>query len=212
MDQLDPGVRPHLLTVAQVDVKQAKGLDPASALESARIHGVESDVARHTEDSLLGTVVVPRHERGDAIAEDLTRTHRVRERRVEGLHDLRRAGHLLEFLGPALLRDRLLAAEGVRHVHERLSREGVSHFLQGIGPLVEGHREDDDVAPPGDLADLLRNLPDRLNFITGPRKPFAQGRAHVPVPDDRDLRLCHLSDPALPCPAVLFHVLSLGLK
>src|SRR6266550_258490 len=172
---------------------------------SGRIHGVESDVARHTEDSLLGTVVVPRHERGDAIAEDLTRTHRVRERRVEGLHDLRRAGHLLEFLGSALLRDRFLTSEGVRHVHERLSREGVSHFLQGIGPFVEGHREDDDVAPSGDFADLLWNLADRLNFITGPRKPFAQGRAHVPIPDHRDFRLCHPGDLARPSPEVVFH-------
>src|SRR2546430_1440069 len=205
MDQLDPGVQPHPLTVAQVDVKQAEGLDPASALESAHVHGVEADVARHTEDSLLGTVVVPRHERGGAIAEDLTRTHRGRERRVEGLHDLRRAGHLLEFLGPALLRDRLLTSEGVRHVHERLSREGVPHFLQSIGPFVERHREDNDVAPPGDLPDFLRDLADRLNFITGPRKAFAQGRAHVPIPDHRDFRLRHPGDLARPSPEVVFH-------
>src|SRR2546430_1635476 len=197
MDQLDPGVRPHPLTVAQVDVKQAKGLNPTSARESARVHRVESDVARHPEDSLLGTVVVPRHERSDSIAEDLTRTHRVRERRVEGLYDLRRAGHLLEFLGPALLRDRFLTSEGVRHVHEWFSREGVSNFLQGIGPFVERHREDDDVAPSGDFADLLRNLADRLDLVSGPDESLAQGRAHVPIPDHRNFRLCHLSDPAL---------------
>src|SRR3989440_4381542 len=205
MDQLDPGVRPHPLTVAQVDVKQAKGLNPASALESACVYGVESDVARHTEDSLLGGFAPPRHERSDAIAEDLTRTHRVRERRVEGLHDLRRAGHLLELLGPAFLRDRFLTSEGVRHVHERLSREGASNFLQGIGPFVEKHREDDDVAPPGDLPDLLRNLADRLNFITGPRKPFAQGRPHVPIPDHRDVRVRHPRDLPLPSPELVFH-------
>src|SRR5438309_2687624 len=138
VDQLDPGVRPHPLTVAQVDVKQAECLNPASALESARVHGVESDVARHAEDSLLGTVVVPRYEGGNAIAEDLTCTHRVRERRVEGLHDLRRPGHLLEFLGPALLRDRLLTSEGVRHVHERLSRDGVPISFRALARSLKG--------------------------------------------------------------------------